>query len=183
VDAAHQAVVTAATTEDPGAWDVAVQAWRSLRQPYEQALSQFEAARAHLAAGNRTAAQAALKAAVRLAEDLGAAPLVDAIEELAARAGLNLAQPSPATAADTRETADTDRFGLTRREFDVLRLVARGMSNRQIAAELFISGNTAGVHISRILGKLGAATRTQAAAIAHHHNLLTAAESRHTSMP
>jgi DNA-binding NarL/FixJ family response regulator len=61
---------------------------------------------------------------------------------------------------------------LTRRELDVLRLVARGLSNRQIAAELFISGNTAGVHVSRILGKLGVTSRTQAAAIAHRHNLL-----------
>ncbi|MTE15804.1 response regulator transcription factor [Nocardia aurantiaca] len=39
------------------------------------------------------------------------------------------------------------RFGLTPRELDVLRLVAKGMSNRGLAAELFISANTAGVHV------------------------------------
>ncbi|MBL1098322.1 helix-turn-helix transcriptional regulator [Streptomyces coffeae] len=53
--------------------------------------------------------------------------------------------------------------GLTARELEVLHLVAEGKSNRQIAAELFISGNTVGVHVSRILTKLGAATRTEAA--------------------
>ncbi|MET7394513.1 AAA family ATPase [Dactylosporangium sp. NPDC005572] len=54
-------------------------------------------------------------------------------------------------------------MGLTAREHDVLRLVAEGRTNRQIAAALFISANTAGVHVSRILTKLGAATRTEAA--------------------
>lgn len=53
--------------------------------------------------------------------------------------------------------------GLTTREQEVLRLVAEGRTNRQIAAELFISVNTAGVHVSRILAKLGVATRTEAA--------------------
>ena len=54
-------------------------------------------------------------------------------------------------------------LALTAREQDVLRLVADGKTNRQIAAELFISANTAGVHVSRILAKLGVATRTEAA--------------------
>jgi DNA-binding NarL/FixJ family response regulator len=45
------------------------------------------------------------------------------------------------------------------------------LSNRQIAAELFISGNTAGVHVSRILTKLSVATRTEAAAAAYTHRL------------
>ncbi len=55
-------------------------------------------------------------------------------------------------------------LGLTARELQVLELVAEGKTNRQIAADLFISTNTAGVHVSRILTKLGAATRTEAAA-------------------
>ncbi len=48
----------------------------------------------------------------------------------------------------------------------MLALVAQGRTNRQIADELFISENTAGVHVSNILGKLGVAGRTEAAAIA-----------------
>ncbi len=59
-----------------------------------------------------------------------------------------------------------DPFGLTRRERDVLPLLVKGRTNRQIAEELFISENTAGVHVSNILGKLGATSRTEAAGIA-----------------
>jgi DNA-binding NarL/FixJ family response regulator len=58
-------------------------------------------------------------------------------------------------------------FGLTGRELEVLRLVAAGRSNRDIANELFISPKTASVHVSNILGKLGAASRGAAAAKAH----------------
>ena len=57
--------------------------------------------------------------------------------------------------------------GLTERELEVLRLVAAGRSNREIAAELFLSPKTASVHVSKILGKLGVASRGEAAAKAH----------------
>ena len=70
------------------------------------------------------------------------------------------------TAAGTATAAAADPFGLTRREREVLALVAQGRTNRQIADELFISENTAGVHVSNILGKLGVASRTEAAAVA-----------------
>ena len=65
-----------------------------------------------------------------------------------------------------------ERFGLTPREREVLSLVAAGRTNRQIGAELFISEKTAGVHVSNILGKLGASGRTEAAAIAHRLGLV-----------
>jgi DNA-binding NarL/FixJ family response regulator len=61
---------------------------------------------------------------------------------------------------------------LTDREFEVLRLVAAGRSNRDIAADLFISAKTASVHVSNIMAKLGAANRTEAAAIANRHQLV-----------
>ena len=60
---------------------------------------------------------------------------------------------------------------LTSREVEVLRLLAAGHSNREIGAELFIAPKTASVHVSNILGKLGASSRTEAAAIAHSNGL------------
>ena len=62
-------------------------------------------------------------------------------------------------------------MGLTARELDVLRLVAAGRSNREIAGELFISVKTASVHVSNILGKLGVTSRGEAAAAAHRLRL------------
>jgi DNA-binding NarL/FixJ family response regulator len=61
---------------------------------------------------------------------------------------------------------------LTSREREVLRLVADGRNNREIAAALFISPKTASVHVSNILTKLEVSSRTQAAAIAHRSGLL-----------
>jgi DNA-binding NarL/FixJ family response regulator len=70
------------------------------------------------------------------------------------------------------QVAEPTRFGLTERETEVLRLVAEGRGNRDIAAELFISPKTASVHVSNILGKLGVATRTEAAAVTYRLHLL-----------
>jgi DNA-binding NarL/FixJ family response regulator len=63
------------------------------------------------------------------------------------------------------ESAATN-LGLTTREREVLGLVAEGLTNRRIAETLFISESTAGVHVSNILGKLGVASRTEAATVA-----------------
>jgi DNA-binding CsgD family transcriptional regulator/tetratricopeptide (TPR) repeat protein len=61
--------------------------------------------------------------------------------------------------------------GLSPREVEILRLVARGLSNRQIGEELFISGHTAANHIRSILRKTSCANRTEAATYAHRHGL------------
>jgi DNA-binding NarL/FixJ family response regulator len=63
---------------------------------------------------------------------------------------------------------------LTDRERDVLRLVGQGMSNKEIAAALFITERTARTYVSNILGKLGLASRTQAALYAVEHKLTSA---------
>jgi DNA-binding NarL/FixJ family response regulator len=60
---------------------------------------------------------------------------------------------------------------LTERERDVLRLVGRGMSNKEIASELVITERTARTYVSNVLGKLGLASRTQAALYAVEHRL------------
>ncbi|NUQ98450.1 MAG: response regulator transcription factor, partial [Streptomyces sp.] len=96
-----------------------------------------------------------------VAQRLGAAPLLERIDALIRRGRLAGApsdgeRPSP----------------LTAREQDVLRLLARGRSNRQIGEELFITGKTASVHVSNILAKLGASSRTEAVAIAYRQGLI-----------
>ncbi len=95
-------------------------------------------------------------------------PLADRIEGLARRLRVDLtarAKAGSERAVDPSE-APADPFGLTAREREVLILLAEGYTNRRIAATLFISDSTAGVHVSNILGKLGVSTRTEAAAIA-----------------
>jgi DNA-binding NarL/FixJ family response regulator len=61
--------------------------------------------------------------------------------------------------------------GLSPREIEVLRLLAGGKSNREIAAALVISLNTVARHVSNIFDKVGAANRTEAAAYAHRHGI------------
>jgi DNA-binding NarL/FixJ family response regulator len=145
----------------------------------------FRLAEAVLAGGaDRDAATPALRRAAVLARALGAAPLLADITLLARRARIALDSGAghagagdagaggAAGAAGQPAAADGDpRLGLTQREFEVLRLVAAGMSNAAIAAELFISAKTVSVHVSNILGKLGAASRGEAAALAHRLRL------------
>ncbi len=91
---------------------------------------------------------------------------------LAQRARLPLtATDTPAAQPAPQDTDPAEALGLTSRERDVLRLVAAGNSNRQIAEELFISPKTASVHVSNILAKLGVAGRGEAAALAHRLRL------------
>ncbi|MYW01992.1 hypothetical protein GT354_27690 [Streptomyces sp. SID3343] len=61
---------------------------------------------------------------------------------------------------------------LTSREWEVLELLAKGRTNRQIGEELFISVKTASVHVSNILAKVGAASRTEAVAMAYRKGLI-----------
>lgn len=67
---------------------------------------------------------------------------------------------------------DDCAHGLTRREREVLMVLADGRTNEQIAAELFMSPKTASVHVSRIISKLGVANRTEAAVYAHRNGLV-----------
>ncbi|WP_185756956.1 helix-turn-helix transcriptional regulator [Nocardia bhagyanarayanae] len=172
VHLAHSAVFRAHTTGSAPDWSTAADAWAALRQPYEHAQALLAAADSAVTAGDRASATAALRLAVSRAADLGAVHILDAARQLARRSRLTV-DDSPVGAASTNADSAPRGFGLTARELDVLRLIAEGMSNRSIATELFISPNTAGVHVSRILTKLGASSRTEAAAIAHRHNLIS----------
>ncbi|MDN0199604.1 helix-turn-helix transcriptional regulator [Streptomyces sp. S.PNR 29] len=158
--------------DTPDAWSEAVTAFECLERPYELARVRHRLAEALLTADSgedeRARATELLRLAHAVADHLGARPLADAVTLLAQRARLTLSRtPDPAPApADPAET-----LGLTSRERDVLRLVAVGRSNRQIAEELFISPKTASVHVSNILAKLGVSGRGEAAAVAHRLGL------------
>ena len=65
-----------------------------------------------------------------------------------------------------KPAASGDTFGLSKRELEVLALIARGRTNREIGDRLFISQKTVGVHVGNILSKLGVSGRVEAAAVA-----------------
>jgi DNA-binding CsgD family transcriptional regulator len=148
------------------AWADAAARWRAAENPYLAAYCAWRQAEATLGDGDRAAAATILADAHRVASGLGARPLVASIEALATRSRIDLVPDAEAVPVPAAPAAPDDPFGLTRRERDVLPLLVKGRTNRQIAEELFISENTAGVHVSNILGKLGATTRTEAAGIA-----------------
>jgi DNA-binding NarL/FixJ family response regulator len=80
----------------------------------------------------------------------------------------------PAGEAGTRQTGQMAHIEeLTERELEVLRLLAQGMPNKEIAAHLVISERTAKFHVSSIMSKLGATNRTEAVALAAQHGLIT----------
>jgi DNA-binding CsgD family transcriptional regulator len=157
---------------DPGRWEVAALALDARRTPLPAAYARWRLAEALLAGGgDRAAAADALRAARDAAERRGARPLVEEIDGLARRARIALVE-APEEPAERAVLPDAAReLGLTARELEVLEHVAMGQTNREIAADLFISVRTASVHVSHILEKLGASTRTEAAAAAHRLGL------------
>ncbi|WP_345458862.1 helix-turn-helix transcriptional regulator [Actinoallomurus oryzae] len=146
---------------DRSRWDAAAAAWEALNHPYPLAYALARSAEAAVADGRRDEASSLVGRAASLADRLGARPLRAEIDRLARRSRLTVAGSA----------AGSPALGLTPREQEVLRLVAEGRSNRDIAEELFISAKTASVHVSNILGKLGVASRGEAAATAHRLRL------------
>ena len=162
---------------DPALWRAVHEAF-GYGEPYRQAYASWRRAEALLAAGAVTAgarqagggtdrddAANELRAAAAIADELGAAPLRTAVAKLARRGRILLGGDG-----DGELPADT----LTRREHSVLALVADGRTNRQIGEELFISEKTVSVHVSRVMAKLGAGSRTEAVSAAFARGLLSA---------
>ncbi|WP_037676749.1 helix-turn-helix transcriptional regulator [Streptomyces griseus] len=156
--------IRAVSGPDVAAWEKAVAAF-AYGDVYERARCRLRLAEALLVAERREEAAAEAGAARETAVRLGAAALLERVDALVRRGRLT----EPAAEGTMANRASP----LTAREQDVLRLLARGRSNRQIGEELFISGKTASVHVSNILGKLGAASRTEAVAIAYRLGLVT----------
>ena len=148
--------------------------WELAEEHFEQALAanlameartwlahtNYEYARMLLAHGdeNSDRAQVLLLEADRLARVIGMATLRNRIREM---------KIPPASAGAPASLPDA----LSGREAQILRLVARGLSNREIGAELHISEHTAANHVRSILRKTGCGNRTEAASYAHRHGL------------
>ena len=153
-------------------WATAAAAAHELRHPHE-ARPTADSARLRRSSslagrGSRAAAQAAAVEAHHIASDLGAAPLQRQIERLALRSRLDLVSRAVASqqASGASPVGRGTPFRLTPREQDVLERLTLGRTNREIAADLFISEKTASVHVSNTLSKLGANGRAEIAAIA-----------------
>ena len=150
----------------PDLWADAADAWERLERPPLAAYCRWRQAEALVATGaSRAQASQPLRQAHAVAAQIGAKPLAEQLGLLAQRARLELASLDAGPPA--RNQGLEELLDLTPREAEVLTLLARGYTNREIAAALVISVRTAGVHVSHILRKLGAPNRLEAAAIAH----------------
>jgi DNA-binding CsgD family transcriptional regulator len=132
-----------------GSLRLACEAWQQLEVPYETARTRVLLAQAYRLLGDDDAAARECAAARRVFERLRAAPDLRALDAGNAPPG-----------------------GLTPREVEVLRLVATGQSNREVAANLVISEKTAARHVANIYAKLGLSSRSAATAFAHRHALV-----------
>ncbi len=175
----HRALTTAEQARmtsdgEVEAWSSAIAACRTMNEPFPLAYALRRHAEALSSQGETGAATASAAEARELAQAMGARPLLEEIDALARRARLqtSAAGAEPSATATRPAPDELERLGLTAREAEVLRLVADGLSNSQIAEALFISRKTASVHVSNILSKLDVATRVEAAAVAHRRGLI-----------
>jgi DNA-binding CsgD family transcriptional regulator len=132
----------------------ALQAWQELEAPYEAARTRVLVGLGCRALGDDDTAELELEAARSVFDRLGAVPDAESV------------------AARTRDSKSPDTHGLTRRELEVLRLVATGQSNRQIASSLVVSEHTVARHVQNIFAKLRVSSRAAATAFAFEHDLL-----------
>jgi DNA-binding CsgD family transcriptional regulator len=137
-----------------GEWEKAASFWERRGIPYDRAVA--------LSLGSDEAKIEALS----IFDELGAVPLASRLRSKLAGAGVTGVPRGPTRA--TRENP----FGLTPRQMDVLRHMAENMTNAEIADRLFLSSRTVDHHVSAILGKLDAGSRSEAVAIADEADLL-----------
>jgi ATP/maltotriose-dependent transcriptional regulator MalT len=174
---------------DPEPWARAIAAWTVVPDPVETAYARYRHAETALRRdGVKADVAAELEAAWQTADHLGAAPLREGIELLAKRARVKLGTTPPeaplgapgagaaSAHAPVAPPAASPQHGLSDREIEVLRLVAAGWSNGEIAERLFITRKTAGVHVSHILNKLGVSNRVEAAMAATRLGLVSAGD-------
>lgn len=160
---------SAAELNDPEVtWADVADAWHDLGYPLMHAEASLRAAQVAVAHRDRDEAGTWLSRARDTAVDLGAHDLLAEVHLFADTSHLCMPQTPDSQLADRLNSSPA----LTARELEVLRLVTTGRSNRQIAAELYVSPKTVSAHVSHILDKLGVASRGEAAAAAHRLHLV-----------
>jgi DNA-binding CsgD family transcriptional regulator/tetratricopeptide (TPR) repeat protein len=131
-----------------GRWQEAADAWRALDRPYEQALALIE-----------IGTPGALTQSFAILDGLNARPASALVAERLRALGARVPR-------GRRLSTRTNPAGLTPREAEVLQLLARGLTNAEIAAALFLSDKTIEHHVSNVLSKLGVSSRRDAARMA-----------------
>ena len=139
---------------DPDPWQRAADAWEALGHPFPAAYARWRQAEALLARRRAREGAEVLVAAHAAAERLAPRRWRANSRCWRGRARVSLAPPEPAAPAEPGAA-----LGLTRREREVLGLVAGGLTNREIAQTLFVTEKTAGAHVSSILAKLHVRSR------------------------
>jgi DNA-binding NarL/FixJ family response regulator len=124
------------------------------------------------AAGRAGEAEPHTVAAREVADRLGAEPLVRELKGVSGARASSSADRHSRRAPARRAASEQQDGQLTPREQEVLGLVAQGRTNGEIGRQLFISTKTVSVHVSNILAKVGAASRTEAVAVARSRRLL-----------
>jgi DNA-binding CsgD family transcriptional regulator len=138
-----------------------------IEAPFERALTQARAGTALIAAGERELGVERLTGAYHTFRKLGARPFANRTAADLAAAGEQVDER-----LGRRAARGLEQGGLTRRELEILRLVAVGRTNREIAHQLFLSPRTVDMHVRNMLAKLGCRSRTEATGRAHELGLL-----------
>ncbi len=157
--------------------------WLSLDAPFEAARCRALLANLCAAVGDEDSARLEREAARAIFAELGAAPALSALEQSGPSAPNARADAPPATTNDVGRTGaavdvghhggeTSDAGPLTARETEVVRLVSAGLTNRDIATDLFISEKTVARHLSNIFTKLGLTSRAAATAYAYQHGIV-----------
>ena len=155
----------AAGRSNPESFATAADAFDAIEAAPKAAWCRYRLGEAAITSGDRNRAEQALHASLAEGREIGDRLLTTTVEGLARRARLTL-EPPPATAETPVASigpGTSDPWDLSRREREVLDLLAEGLTNREISRRLFITEKTASSHVTHILDKLGVSSRTEAA--------------------